>query len=269
MNDRPSGTVTRADQPLRLIYTQDVIAKPGETYKRSSSQGWIFEYIVSGTGVLEVGSLRYTPGPGDLYMLPNGLGHRYSADQETPWRKIYFVIDGPLVAALLKAYRMETVYHVHDCGCRSWFKKILALRVNHAEGTDDRTALLFHQMLVHLAGRQDPSGDRHSPALRKTMAFLHASIERPVGMRDIAVAAGISSSHLSRTFRGETGLSPYDYLIKLRMEQACTLLALPRLKVADVAARLCYADAYYFSNAFKQRVGKSPRQYRRKFANTR
>ena len=64
-------------------------------------------------------------------------------------------------------------------------------------------------------------------------------------------------------FKQQTGYTPIDYFIQLRMHRACQLLDTTDLSIKTVAADLGYEDALYFTRVFKAVNGMAPTQYRR------
>ena len=254
------------EQPFTLVFAETVQAKPGECYARPDWDCWTFEYILSGKGYLQLAGETYTLEPGDMYVLPKGLAHRYWADEKTPWRKRFFVVNGSLVNHLLQLYRLDSTYYIPTCESRQWFDRMYELHKSRSPESHERGAILLHELLISLSRRVNPPDRPYSQPVQKAVYYLRQHIEQPVRMDEVAVAAGRSKSQLSRVFRDEVGLTPYDYLIQLRMDQARSMLSLTAFTIAEIADRLCYADAYYFSNAFKQRFGMSPKAFRNKVA---
>ena len=73
----------------------------------------------------------------------------------------------------------------------------------------------------------------------------------------------LSSFYISKIFKSETGDTPINYLISLRMEKAKELLDQnPEETVQKVAAAVGYEDAYHFSKVFKKYYGISPLYYK-------
>lgn len=70
------------------------------------------------------------------------------------------------------------------------------------------------------------------------------------------------SSCLIGRFKAETGFTPIDYLIRLRMSRAKQFLSNTDLPISVIAAKVGYEDIYYFSNAFHKACGCSPTVYR-------
>jgi iron complex transport system substrate-binding protein len=68
---------------------------------------------------------------------------------------------------------------------------------------------------------------------------------------------------LSRVFRRDLGIGPWEYLTRFRIEQAKTLLRVSALTVTEIALRVGYSDSGYFSRVFHQETGRSPVNFRR------
>ena len=72
----------------------------------------------------------------------------------------------------------------------------------------------------------------------------------------------ISPTYISKIFKEETGISPIQYLIQVRLEKAKDLLTSSSLSVKEIASAVGYGDAYYFSKLFKKHYDLSPTSYR-------
>jgi AraC-like DNA-binding protein len=80
---------------------------------------------------------------------------------------------------------------------------------------------------------------------------------------DLAHVLNISPAYVSRIFLRELGISPWDYLTRVRMEHARTLLLAPESRsVTEIALRVGYTDPAYFSRTFRRYTGRSPQAFR-------
>lgn len=84
-----------------------------------------------------------------------------------------------------------------------------------------------------------------------------------VSLSDISAELGLSQWHFSRQFRRTTGLSPYQFLIRSRVERARSLLESGR-SVADVAALIGFCDQSHMHRHFKRIFGVTPASVRAK-----
>ncbi len=83
-----------------------------------------------------------------------------------------------------------------------------------------------------------------------------------LSLRTICSALSISKSYLSTIFKAHTGMTVVEFLTDVRMEAAKELLAAEVLKSYEVATRVGFRDAHYFSLTFKKQTGISPTEYR-------
>lgn len=104
---------------------------------------------------------------------------------------------------------------------------------------------------------------RHSAFARLDQAVAHmqANFEGPLRVPELARLAGLSLAQLERHFRHVFQITPQQYLIKLRIEQAMRLL-LGEDSIAGVGQRCGFNDQSAFARQFKVMVGMTPSDYR-------
>ena len=91
---------------------------------------------------------------------------------------------------------------------------------------------------------------------------LLSSIYSKKNLDEIAADLFMSKSNLIRSFKKQTGLTPYQFLLNEKMSVAKTLLATTTMQVKNIAELLCFSDEHYFSFLFKQKTGLTPSQYK-------
>lgn len=87
----------------------------------------------------------------------------------------------------------------------------------------------------------------------------------PLGVEDLARAAGLSRAHFSREFRRAYGESPHAYLLTRRLERAAALLRATDRSVADICLSVGLQSIGSFTTSFTHTYGVSPTAYRAKF----
>jgi AraC-like DNA-binding protein len=87
----------------------------------------------------------------------------------------------------------------------------------------------------------------------------------PLGVDDLAAAAGLSRSHFSREFRRAFGESPHAYLLTRRLERAATLLRTTDRSVAEICFAVGLQSLGSFTTSFTRTFGLSPTAYRSTF----
>jgi AraC family transcriptional regulator len=103
----------------------------------------------------------------------------------------------------------------------------------------------------------------HWTKLRRCIEHIHANIDKPLSLDQLAVVAGMSKFHFAKSFRDAMGLAPHQYLVKLRVEKARALLSDDTISLSEIAWRVGYEDIGQFASQFRKVIGVSPTQYRR------
>lgn len=100
--------------------------------------------------------------------------------------------------------------------------------------------------------------------IAKVRDFIHANLDAAVTLDDLAAVAGYSRYHFVRAFKEATGLPPYGYLLDQRIGAARELLQASALPIVEIARRTGFATHAHFSTRFRQTVGATPAEYRRR-----
>ncbi len=104
--------------------------------------------------------------------------------------------------------------------------------------------------------------------IARSIAFISQHLSEPIKVTQLAKMENLSPSYFWALFKQKTGYAPIDFLIRLRMHQACHLLKRTNMPVNKIAATLGYNDSLYFSRAFKSIHGVAPTIYRGAGSNT-
>ncbi|QHQ35130.1 helix-turn-helix domain-containing protein [Algicella marina] len=123
----------------------------------------------------------------------------------------------------------------------------------HVEALAD--ALLLE--VFHRAQRDAPRQAGASLPMDSLRAFVLANLEQRISVETLAARAGLSRTVFNRTFREETGQSPYQWVLQLRIERSKALMAEGH-SFATVAANTGFADQAHFTRAFKAAAGVPP-----------
>src|ERR1700742_3313176 len=101
--------------------------------------------------------------------------------------------------------------------------------------------------------------------LLRAKDLADASYAEPLGVEEMAAAAGLSRAHFSREFRRVFGESPHSYLLTRRLERAAALLRNTDRSVAAICLDVGLTSVGSFTTSFKRNFGKTPTAYRESF----
>lgn len=101
-------------------------------------------------------------------------------------------------------------------------------------------------------------------AVNRIISYLNENYEHKISLEQIAHNMYLSPVYISKIFKEETGESPINYLIKIRLEKAKDiLLNCEGGSIKNIANQVGYDDVYHFSKLFKKYYGISPLYYKK------
>lgn len=101
--------------------------------------------------------------------------------------------------------------------------------------------------------------ERLMPALK----YIHRYYQEPLTTRDMAACLHLSEPRFFALFKSVIGLSPGQYLQKVRLKKAQELLAVTEMRVHEIASHVGYEDPFHFSRIFRKNFNISPEQFRK------
>ena len=127
---------------------------------------------------------------------------------------------------------------------------------------------LFNDIITQyfLESKLDEAQHRDTDELvEKSQKIFQQYLHEKTTLTDTAEELGISYVHFIRRFKQSTGITPSEYLSKIRLERAKEFLTQTQMAIKDIAPRCGFENEYYFSNVFKKYTGMTPTGFRKKF----
>ncbi|MBL7255767.1 helix-turn-helix domain-containing protein [Paractinoplanes lichenicola] len=222
--------------------------------------------MVSGRRRVRIGARTAVLSAGDVSMTPPGQSSRLSWRTEGPEPSAMLQLHLPseiterLAAELGAVHRPDALRAADPLVAET----IRTLERAARDGAPDLYAASAAEFLaVHLLTRTVPAPPRHEDArVRLLKDYLHAALERDVSLADMAREARMSRYHLIRVFTAAEGITPYRYLMRLRVERGRRLLTSTTLPVGVIARRCGFSDQAHFARVFRRATGVAPTEYR-------
>ena len=101
--------------------------------------------------------------------------------------------------------------------------------------------------------------------LNKALSHIHDHFREKVAISELAKMCDLSLRQFERKFKEFFNISPQQYIIKMRIHEACDLLANGSLSIGDIAFTLGFYDQSSFTVQFKKTMSLTPLQYRKQF----
>lgn len=225
---------------------------PGHDFGPAVRTHWLLHYIVSGKGIFRENGHMHSLHSGQIFVIRPYEETYYRADESDPWHYIWigFTASAPLPDAL-----SLPVITLREAGA------VFDDMLHCSDREQGRSAYLSGCLwkLVSLLQQGEPKGGY----VEKALSFMHAEYMHGITVQNIAGRLGLNRSYFYTLFKQQTGCSPGEYLLRLRLEKAAELMRLYRESPSTAAASAGYPDVCQFSRIFKQHYGISPREYRK------
>lgn len=249
-------------------------------------------YVISGTGTHVVGENRYEFSPGDLFIINYDTPHGFFAnDKYSEDTIVYNCIFRPefLDSSLLNNVHFQDI--TASFLFRSLFEehrpnpdlKLLGTDFNEIgelftkmykeyktceKGYIDIIRAYLIELLIktfrHLDSDKNKSTSHHNRNLvNQAIIYLNNNFNTDVKLEDLAMKSFLSKNYFSRLFKEVAGIRFSDYVQKLRITEACSLLKNSDMKIIDISAQVGFKDIKFFYEVFKKITGKTPSDFRK------
>lgn len=239
-----------------------------EVLRKDGSPQWILIFVNDGQGWCKTGKKSFTLQNNDVLLLPPNTPHSYGTDGLSPWSIFWFHFEGQSALNLLQWIQPEATTSIVRCTAPEALRRQFYSILSAVErGYHEHTLLELSRVLINVLTllHRNPSHEHRNDTSERIEAVMDAmrnDIQSPKPLPDYAAQAGLSVSQFSHLFNQHTGVSPMTYLTEVRMQRACEYIDTTNLSIQAIAYELGYHDPLYFSRAFKNCIGLSPKQYR-------
>jgi AraC-like DNA-binding protein len=259
---------TSADSPLgRIVLAGRIRNNTGVPRDSMRVLGsYAIVYILEGGGFYQDGNgLARTIAAGDLILLFPDLAHAYGPLPGGLWSEIYIIFAGPVFDLWRRQGLLDPadpVHHVEpiDHWLRRWEQTLFASADSPASPLDQvcRLQLALSDMLI---SRPRDLLSTEPTWMQSARDLLESTSQSP---EEIAQNLGVAYELFRKRFVKFTGMPPAKYRSAKTMTRACQLMNDRRLTTRQISERVGFCDEFHFSRRFKQIVGLSPSDFRKR-----
>lgn len=224
------------------------------------------EYIYSGEFYIRNGDRGYLGEAGDLFLLHRGMDHDLMFLSEKKCRKMGMILSGWMLPDLLKLFQLDHVDVIQLPNSKrldelfDLIRGTLQNAVSHVSCEWNATYTFGLLQMLSNVSKTGPV-----PAeIAKILEFFETHCSEPLNIRHLASEWGMSLPTLNKRFRAAVHMTPYQYLLRLRLRRAAYLLQADDRTIKEIAEMAGYRNPLHFSSEFHRFHGCSPREFRKK-----
>jgi AraC-like DNA-binding protein len=230
-------------------------------------------YIAAGSGIFEaesIGQVEVTPGT--LFFLYPGTWHRFKPELNTGWTEYWVGFEGHYANHLMNQDCFNPEKPLLHMGFNTPFIDIFIQLIDtikfSSPGSNQLAACLTIQLLglVYASALLKAQSNNRKTQLINNIKFsIHENLNSDISPEELAANHNVSYAWFRKAFKEITGQSPGQYQLNLKIQKACRMLHETELSVAEIAYQNGFESEYYFSRVFKNKMSKSPSNYRKEF----
>ena len=233
-----------------------------------ASPGISFHIVNSGVGIIEYEGKKIKAGPGTMFVFWADTEVKYYDSPDTPWDYTWFWLAGKSSQRVLSLAGLtpdKLVYDISDC------PNFITTIHSISECFENRNFSLFYPMAAAwmiVDALMNELSDKNNLVRVEGIAKASRIIIETTPLSGVSVDTlaehfGVNRSTIFRLFKNAFGISPKEYIDKLRFEKACQLLSNKNLKIKEIANSCGFDNQCYFSTAFQKHFGMTPSHWRK------
>ena len=232
-------------------------------------------YVIEGRGTFEseVSAKRHRIEAGVVMTLFPGVWHRYAPDPETGWVEQWIECRGPAFDRARASGLLRPERPIWSVGFPSellqGFERCHALAQQRSTGVQSLLSTMGLHLLSVLprAARRHRRAPRHiEQVIQQAQGLLALRCHERFSVEQLARELNVSYSSFRQAFKAQTGISPKQYQLQIRLDKAQDLLANTPKSVAEIAEILGFDSPFHLSKQFKNSIGLAPQLWRKKLA---
>ncbi|MBR3234025.1 MAG: helix-turn-helix domain-containing protein [Atopobiaceae bacterium] len=262
-----TSTPSAAQLEMPYVCTEAgaLYGESGFVTERDSKDSYLLFYTFDGAGYVRQNKRTVTVGHGQMLLMdcrtPQAYGTSPKADR---WYHIWAHVGGAGVAATARRLGLPalTPISVPSSRVQPYLDTILERLERDSVIDGELVGLAVHGLLSSmLIARSRDEIPQDSPVVLAQNYIARHYGER-ITVDDLARAAAVSTSYLTRLFRQQMETSPHDYLLRYRITRAKQLLTETDLSIGAIAKQVGFTSESNFSYRFSRLCDTTPRAYR-------
>lgn len=259
--------------PFYLLEWGHFIAYSEYFTERKNSNRFLLFYTVSGKGKLFYNNKEYILEADHVAIIQCNASHRYETCSDEPWDFYWFHYNGTASHIYYNLYNSNGLYFHHlDPSDKDTelIKKITRLSSKYNLNRDLKVSQeitgLMTRFILEKRKNIFTDASKTTEKLNRAVTYMAEHLTEKITVEDIANSVYLSTYHFVRSFKKQTGLTPYEYLINLRINKAKDLLISTDDSLDTIAVNSGFTDSKNLIYNFKRIVNLTPKEYRKSFS---
>lgn len=242
--------------------------RPDYVIHRDSFPFYSIEYVARGAGEVKLNDRACSLQPGRLFSYGPGVSHHIAGQAPASLVKYFVDFSGTNARPLLRSCDLSpgTISEVFPANAlQPLFDELIQAGLRAHRESAPLCAKILECLVLRIAGARAPLAGAETRAFttyQNARQYIEQHFLRLRTLEQLAGECHVNNAHLCRLFRRYDKQSPYQYLLRLKMNHAAGQLRKTGSLVKQVAEESGFSDPFHFSRVFTSIFGLSPSAFR-------
>lgn len=234
---------------------------------RGNDYGYhLFHYVYEGNGLLLVDNQEYMLKAGDMFILSSGEPHVYASNDNHKLGLLWIEFCGSNSTNLMntiKKNHLRVVSKPTSDELMNIINEIVLYVKNHDNLDNFHISKLLYNLLcttIQISISSKSIEHIYPLYIEKAISYVKSNIYDTITVNHLANYVGYSVSYFTKTFSKSVGVTPSQYIMMKKIEEARKLLSLNNPTCEELAECLGFYDATHFVKMYKKYTGHTPKR---------
>lgn len=234
-------------------------------------------YVTAGKCTIQINDQQYFAQPGDLIVICN-LDKHSTKITEYPYERYVLTIDSAAFEKQIPEIELGIVFkqrgdafcaclHMGDSQTESIFLNLMKEKNTKDVFSAELSIMYLKELLISIVRKHQnlftAEKSKTAAIIMKAQSYMEKSFRENICIENLARMFYTNKYYFTHQFRDFAGVSPKQYLTRVRLRQAVHLAEHTDLSVTDITEQCGFSDVNNFIRIFKKEFGMPPMQYRK------
>ena len=255
----------------RIIWAAGITYTPNIVVSLHEHTYYHYLYVRSGSGTIRIGNEILELKVGCIYLMPPYTQHEIRSDSNG-FVSCEVKFEAGTRGILSRIPSLPNSLNIRSYGAEPVFDGMFDEFERSAGESDSYSAILLSLRLSELLClllRADEQlrntaseSSVYTGRYAKVLTYIDDHLSEDISLEMLAAIVHSEKSYFLKKFKHETGMTPMNYLRRIRIDKAKKLLLHSDMNITQISAAVGFQSIHHFSSVFKQTVGVSPSEFK-------
>lgn len=227
-------------------------------------KGFLYHHlitVVNGDGYVECDGKKEKVTKGDIFFIKKNVPHTYYSKSNSFATK-WTTFDGTAVPSVLSAYKISNFVLLKDVNLEKLDNSFETLYAKIESGLNDYEISAYLYLYITTFFNCSKEADTVK-IVSKAVEYIKTNFSKYISLEELAAICNMNKYTFCREFKKTYSITPFDYLLHVRIQKAKKILADSNMAIKNVSISTGFNDTGYFCRIFKKFENYTPTEFRR------